>query len=151
MSVKLTTREIVGIILWWGEGTKSRRDKRWKNARSYPIEMTNTNPRMIKIFLDFLRYDLHVDETRVRLQLQIHEGDDQRFLEDYWSGITNIPRERLNKTIIRPVGKKVGKSRGTCKIRLADKALYLRLENLLQKTLDEMYDNPKEVLKLLPD
>jgi hypothetical protein len=51
-------RELIAITLWWAEGTKSRRDTRWKNAVSYPIEVTNTNPAIIKIFIDFLREDL---------------------------------------------------------------------------------------------
>lgn len=147
--MKLTSREIVGIILWWAEGTKSRRDKRWKNARSYPIEITNTNPAIIKIFLDFLRGDVKVDEQRLRLQLQIHEGDNQEELERYWQNITNIQRISFNKTIVRPVGNKIGKSKGTCKIRFADKQTYLRLEELLNKTLGEIYKNPNEELKTL--
>jgi hypothetical protein len=148
--MKLTTREIVGIILWWGEGTKSRRDKRWKNARSYPIEVTNTNPAIIQIILNFLRKDIGVDENRVHLQLQIHAGDNHDELEQYWSELTNIPRNRFNKTIVRPAGNKTGKSKGTCKIRFADKEIYLKLEALLQEILRELYDSPNEELMTLP-
>ena len=131
--------EIVGVILWWGEGTKSRRDKRWKNARSYPIEFTNTNPIMIKVFLDFLREVVHIEETRLRVQIQIHEGDDQERLEAFWSELTQIPRSQFNKTIVRPVGKKVGKSNGTCKIRFVSKEVYLQIEGMLKKALIDTF------------
>lgn len=136
--------------MWWAEGTKSRRDKRWRQAVSYPVEITNTNPAIIKIFLDFLRYDIEIHEEKLHLQIQIHEGDDQAKLEEYWSILTAIPKERFNKTIIRPVGNKVGKSRGTCKIRFADKVTYLRLQELLLQVLDQLEAKDKQLLQILP-
>src|SRR5680860_1554754 len=117
MKRKLKTCEIVGIILWWAEGTKSRRDKRWKTARTYPIEITNTNPEIIKFFLEFLRKDLRVDTKRIYVQIQIHQGDNQEDLERFWTKVTRIPKENFQKTIVRPTGNKIGKSNGTCKVR----------------------------------
>ena len=64
--------------------------------------------------------------------MQIHEGDDQKNLEAYWSRITKIPKSRFTKTIIRPKGRKVGKAKGTCKIRYSDKNTYIKLNNLLK-------------------
>lgn len=140
--MKLTSREITGIILWWAEGTKSRRDRRWKNARTYPIEVTNTDSEIIKIFLDFIRSDIKFDESRIHLQIQIHQGDNQAELEKYWSKLTKIPMDRFNKTIVRPVGNKVGKSKGTCKVRFADKKTYLVLEEMLNRVLREVSVRP---------
>lgn len=131
-------KQIIGIIIWWTEGTKAYRDKRWKNGWIYPVDVTNTNPEIIRIFLEFFRKDIGINESRLKLQLQIHEGDDKETLENYWSKITNIPRVRFTKTIIRPKGKKAGKTNGTCKIRYSDKNTYIKLSNLL-----------KDVLKLL--
>jgi hypothetical protein len=127
--------EVVGLILWWAEGSKSRKDKRWKNAWTYPIEITNTDPKVISIFLDFLTTNLVVDITRLKLQLQIHAGDDQENLEEYWSSVTGIPRERFHLTIVRPVGNKQGKTRGTCKVRCSDKEIYGKLQGRLQEIL----------------
>jgi len=148
--MKLSRRSIVGVILWWAEGTKSRRDKRWKSARSYPVELTNTNPAVIKVFVDFLREDLRISPERIHVQLQIHEGDDKTELEKYWSEITGVSTQRFNKTIVRPIGRKVGKSKGTCKVRFADKATYMKLEQLLGQVLIELYDKPNEMLQTLP-
>ena len=100
--MKYTLRQIISIILWWTEGTKSYKDKRWKNVWIYNVDVTNTNPEIIKIFVDFLRKDIGIVESRLKLQLQIHEGDNQKELENYWSEITKIPHERFTKTIIRP-------------------------------------------------
>jgi hypothetical protein len=141
-------REVIALILWWAEGTKSRRDIRWKNAVSYPIEVTNTNPAIIKIFLDYVREDLKVSEDKIRLQIQLHEGDDKHEIEDYWSDLTQIPKARFNKTIIRPVGKKSGKSKGTCKVRFADKTTYKVLEAKLKTALKDVYEKEDDILRV---
>ena len=130
--MNMTTRQAAGISLWWAEGTKALRDKRWKAAMSYPVEVTNTDPQIITIFLEFLRKDIGVDEGKLRAQIQIHEGDSQPELETFWSEITDIPLEQFNKTIIRPIGNKPGKSRGTCKVRFGNKTIYLKLERMWQ-------------------
>jgi hypothetical protein len=128
-------RRIIGVILWWAEGTKSRRDKRWKNAVSYPVEITSTDPLVIKLFLEFIRKDLKIDESRLRVQLQIHENDNFYELESYWAEICSITKDKFQKTIIRPVGKKAGKTKGTCKIRYSDKETYLKVKGILEQVL----------------
>ena len=136
--MRYSSREIVGISLWWAEGTKSRLDKRWKLARSYPIEVTNTDPKIIKLFLLFLEHDIGIPRDRIRVQIQVHEGDDKAALELYWSEITGVPITKFNKTIVRPVGRKIGKTRGTCKVRFADKQTYLKLEAFWTKLASEV-------------
>ena len=132
--MEYSLRQVVGIIIWWTEGTKAYRDKRWKSW-IYPVDVTNTNPEIIQSFLDFLRKDIGITEMRLKLQLQIHDGDNQEEIEDYWSKATKIPRERFTKTIIRPTGHKIGKSMGTCKIRYSDKPTHLKLQSLLESVL----------------
>ena len=132
--MKYSLRQIVGIIIWWTEGTKAYKEKRWQSW-IYPVDVTNTNPEIINSFLDFLRGDISINESRLKLQLQIHEGDDQEEIENYWSKITKIPKTRFTKTIIRPRGNKIGKSVGTCKVRYSDKETYLKLEGFLKNVL----------------
>ena len=124
--------DAVCLTIWWTEGTKVRIDKRWQNTFNYSVEVTNTDHDIIKIFLRYLREKLGVQNEKIRLQLQIHEGDNQENLEKFWEIETEIPRSQFNKTIIRPVGNKIGKSRGTCKVRVYDKKLHLRLIYLLE-------------------
>ncbi|KKT82196.1 MAG: hypothetical protein A3B99_03595 [Candidatus Yanofskybacteria bacterium RIFCSPHIGHO2_02_FULL_44_12b] len=133
--MKYSLRQIIGLIIWWTEGTKAYKRKEYKNTWVYNIDVTNTNPEIIKLFLNFLRNDIGLDESRLRLQLQIHEGDNQEEIEKFWSKLTKISRNRFTKTIIRPAGNKTGKSRGTCKIRYSDKKKYLVLDSLLKDLL----------------
>ena|SRR5579872_5406299 len=122
-----TKRSLISLIIWWCEGTKARKDKRWKNALNCPIEVTNTNPDIIRLFIDFLREDLHVSNSDLRAQVQIHEGDNQTIIEEYWSKISGIPTSQFNKTIVRKAGKKIGKTKGTFKVRMYDKITYHKL------------------------
>ncbi|MEY4722520.1 MAG: hypothetical protein RLZZ324_33 [Candidatus Parcubacteria bacterium] len=122
-------------MLWWAEGTKARRDLRWKNTWMYHVDFTNTDPEMVRLFVEFLRKDIGIDERRLKLQLQIHLGDVQEELELFWSNITDIPRERFYKTIVRARGNKVGKTKGTCKVRYCDKKTYIKLRAKLSEVL----------------
>lgn len=130
--MKYSLRMLIGISLWWAEGTKSKKDVRWKTAVSYPVEVTNTDPKIIQAFLFFLRKDIGIEENRLKIQIQIHQDNNEKECERYWSNITNVPINRFNKTIIRPIGHKPGKTKGTCKIRYVDKNAYLELTKILQ-------------------
>lgn len=125
----------MALVIWWCEGTKVRRDKRWKNAYSYAVEVINSNAEIVKIFADFLREDLNADVSKFRGQIQIHEGDNQDEIEDYWSREIKIPKTQFDKTIIRKRGNKPGKNKGTFKLRVYNKPLYLQLQKMLDQEL----------------
>ena len=133
MNPKLQT---VALTIWWCEGTKARKDKRWKNSYSRAIEVTNTNPMIIAIFLDYLRNNLNIPNEKIHGQVQIHEGDNRKEIELFWSQISNIPILQFNKTIIRKKGNKSGKTKGTFKIRVYDKKAFEQLEKLLELELE---------------
>src|SRR3989338_4111695 len=130
-------RQIVGAPLWWAEGTKSRHDKRWKNTVTYPLEITSTDPRVIQLFLNFIRHDIKIDESRLRVQLHLHANDNIKELESYWLHVCKISKNQLHKTIIRPAGRKIGKTRGTCKIRYHDKKAYLSAKKILDRIIQQ--------------
>ena len=133
--MRYSTRQIIGSTIWWTEGTKAYKDKRWKNVWVTNVDVTNTNPEIIKVFLAFLRKDIGIDESRLKLQLQIHRGDNGELLEAFWSKTTNIPKHRFTKTIVRPMGNKIGKNMGTCKVRYSDKATYHKIKTLSEEIL----------------
>ena len=134
----ISKRALTALIIWWCEGTKPRKDKRWKNSYLCPIEVINTDPKLVKIFADFLRDDMQVNNERLKGQIQIHEGDDKEMIEDFWANAVGIPKTQFNKTIIRAVGNKPGKNKGTFKLRLYDKVLYLKLNEMINAELNEL-------------
>ena len=132
-------RQTVALTIWWCEGTKPRRDKRWKNSFLYPVEVINSDPKLIKIFVDFLLRDIGVPLSKLRGQIQVHEGDDKNSIEKLWSKATEIPISQFNKTIIRPKGNKPGKNKGTFKLRTYSKPLYEKLQALLDEEIKEIH------------
>jgi hypothetical protein len=132
-----TRRKNVALVIWMCEGTKKRKDKRWKNSYICPVEVTNTDAKIVKIFVDFLNKDLGIPISKFKGQIQIHEGDDKEEIEEYWSKVTSIPRHQLNKTIIRKRGNKPGKSKGTFKVRFYNKSVYDRLSHMLNDLVNE--------------
>ncbi len=127
--------DIVAITIWWCEGSKLKRDYRWKNSFLYPIEVTNTDPRIIRSFVNFLQKRFRLSLDKIKGQLQIHIGDDQTELEEFWSKQTDIPISQFNKTIVRKQGLRRKKSTGTFKVRVYNKDLFIDLKNLLDKEI----------------
>lgn len=86
---ELTDRDlfIAGIALYAGEGSKTRGS----------VTLPNSDPRMISLFLAFLRRFFEVDESRLRVRLYLHEGLDLESAMTYWSRATGIPRSQFNK------------------------------------------------------
>lgn len=130
----MKNRQISALIIWWCEGTKVRRDFRWKNALNYSVEVINSNPKIVKIFTDYLVQELHIDRSRLKGQIQIHEGDSQTMIEAFWTEYLGISKSQLNKTIIRGEGHRKRNNYGTFKIRLYDKKVY----EILQEQLDSL-------------
>jgi len=129
---------IIGAILYRCEGTQLRRDKRRKNeVYHWVIEFTNSDPLLIKLFLDFLRRVIVIDETRLKAQLFIHNDLDKLGLQRKWSKIAGIPLKNFNKTIVlRSKGPNARLSRyGTLKIRYHSKEAFQRFSELIHDTL----------------
>jgi len=84
--------ELVGLALFWAEGTKFKKR----------VEVTNTDPELIKVFLRFLREVCQVEETSLHCRLQLHNPDFLAESLEYWSQVTDIPEERFTRRYLRP-------------------------------------------------
>lgn len=80
---QLNEREflMLGIALYAGEGGKT----------DGSVRFANSDPRMIRSFVTWLRYFFAVDESRLRLRLYLHEGLDLAAANVFWSDLTGIP------------------------------------------------------------
>lgn len=124
---------LAGLVAYLCEGTKLRKDSRYKNTYHYVIEFTNSDPNLIKLFVDFMRQELDINETRVKCQVAVYDDLKIDEIELFWSKVTNIPLKNFNKTIIfKPKNLKNKLNlQGTCKIRYHDKQTFLRLNELI--------------------
>lgn len=112
--------KIAGLMLYWAEGAKSRY-----------VDITNSDPSLIKFMVDWLRVVCLVPKERFRASLHLHSGHNESKVKRYWSELTNIPLHQFRKSFIKKEGSGYRKNilyNGTIKIRVCD-------SNLLHKIL----------------
>ncbi len=112
--------KVAGLMLYWGEGGK-------RNSKG--IDLANSDPKMITIFLIFLRRLYQIDEKRLRVYLYSYNSLPTKELITYWSTITHIPPTQFTKPYIRTKSNLIHDKmlHGLIHIRYAD----LRLFNLI--------------------
>jgi hypothetical protein len=76
---------LIGCILYWGEGAKDR----------VHLRFINTDPYMLKLFMQFLREQLQVEEGLVSLQVFYHTKDESEIarIRQYWMDWLELPQD----------------------------------------------------------
>ena len=83
----------LGLGLYWGEGTKSN-----KNS----IRLGNTNPKIIKKFIEFLVKIYGIKTHKLRFGLQIFSDMPQGSVIHYWLKKLGVPLSHFQKVIVTP-------------------------------------------------
>jgi len=106
-------------FLYWGEGEKNRNT----------VVFVNSDPIMIKCFLNLFRSSFSLDESKFRVLVHVHEYHNDNEIKKYWSEITSIPLEQFSKSYKKPhTGKNLRKGyKGTISIRYYDYKIALEL------------------------
>ncbi len=135
--MELCNLKLIGLSIYLCEGTKLRKDKRYKNTYHHVIEFTNSDPVLIKLFAEFLRKIIKIDESKLKCQICIYNDLKKENLENFWSEITGIRIDNFNKTMIfnpKNIKNKLN-LKGTCKLRYHDKSAFLKLNELIIKNI----------------
>ena len=107
---------VAGTMLYLAEGAKRRG----------VIDFTNSDPRLIIVFLSFLRRICGVSESRLRAALYAYADQDIQQLHTFWLERTGIPLSQFTKPYVRPLTPNVSKrkmSQGLLHIRYSDRRL----------------------------
>ena len=132
MKISKSELELVGAAIYICEGTKIRTDNRGYKIRA--VEFTNKDPRVIKMFLNFLRRVIGAVEFRIKAELFIYPDHNEQELVRYWSEVTDIPVNRFNKSIL--LRQKNIKCKpnilGTIKIRYCHKEHFLKIQDIIE-------------------
>lgn len=98
---ELSEREflVAGAALYAGEGGKT----------DGSVNFVNSDPRIVALFLAWLRHFFVIDEDRLKLRVYLHEDLDLGAASRYWADVCGIPVERHNKAI-RPKAAAVRKA-----------------------------------------
>jgi hypothetical protein len=101
---------VAGTILYWAEGTKG----------PHQVGLANTDARAHLLFIDWIRRYL-VEDAEFRLQLHLHQGNDDDLAKEHWRRALGLPGAQFYKTFIKPPGTGQRKNihvYGVCTVRL---------------------------------
>ena len=110
---------LAGLMLYWAEGAKSQY-----------VDITNSDPMLIKFMAGWLRIFFRVPEEKFRATLHLHSGQDEEQIKTYWSKLTNIPIYQFGKSYIKKEGSGYRKNilyKGTIKIRVCNSNLLYQI------------------------
>lgn len=112
---------LMGLMLYWGEGGKTRRT----------VRFSNSDPDLIKIMMMFFREICLVPEDKFRGHVHIHESLDHKNAENYWSNISNINIKQFYVTYRKPnkssQNKKNSLPYGTMDVYVLDTNLFYKI------------------------
>jgi hypothetical protein len=94
--VSLSERErfLMGVALYWAEGNK---EKEYRPGSG--MGFSNSDPRMLRFFLNWLRSVAKIEEERIDFELYIHEVARAKTKDSvlFWSEQLHLEPGRLNK------------------------------------------------------
>jgi len=90
---------IIGTALYWAEGYKRPVVIRGKIRTSHRVSLTNSDPDLICIFLQFLRKTCEVSDEKITIWIRYFEHQDPAYLLKFWQKKCNIPYGNLKKTL----------------------------------------------------
>lgn len=122
---------IAGCMLFWAEGSRN------KNA----VLFTNSDPDMIRFFVQFLRTCFNVPDERIRLTCNLFadHSDRQREIEEFWLSLLDLPRTSLCRSTVNRYSKYSHKKRrnklpyGTCRVAVHDTRIVQHIFGAIQK------------------
>lgn len=109
----LTEKELYlcGLALYWGEGGKTQYSS---------LTFANTDPRMIRFFLEWLRRAICYPDNRIKIKLHLYKDMNIDQEINYWQDITRLSLEHfsrpyIKKTTLRGLTFKT-RGHGTCNV-----------------------------------
>ncbi len=88
---KLSQKELwlIGIALYWAEGSKE------KEQRSAKVIFSNSDPRMVKVFVQWLLEIIKLPKEKICFNIVLHENNKYRIREvnNFWLKHTDFSRK----------------------------------------------------------
>lgn len=125
---------MLGLGLYWGEGSKTARGT---------IELSNTDPRIIQIYILFLTNICGFPKNRLRAHVGVHSHIASNEAEKYWSRISGIPVSQFYKTSMQKSragnGERDVLPYGTFSVSVHNTEMRIRLEGWIQGTYRRLF------------
>lgn len=98
---------LIGIALYWAEGSKEK-----ENGTKSGVKFSNSDPKMILLFIEWLKNTFSIDNSSLVYELYIHETANIEKAQAYWSQALSVPTKKirtyLKKNKIRTIRKNTG-------------------------------------------
>jgi len=90
--------KIIGSVLYWCEGAKQK-----ENNVSQGVVFSNSDPKMIKLFIKWLHECLDISNDDIATEIYIHETKLNKIdkIRDYWTSVVGFPKNNINKIYIK--------------------------------------------------
>jgi hypothetical protein len=122
---------IAGIMLYWAEG-----DGNLDNANT---RLTNTDPRMVRMFIDFALQVCNVPIENVKIGLIIYPDIIENVCKEFWNKYLGIPFNQFYKTqLIEGKIKEKKLEHGICMVRIGGTALKIRIHTWINLYVSKM-------------
>lgn len=115
------------LMLYWAEGSKKGK---------WVVDFTNSDGKMVLIFLKVLREIYRVKEEKLRVGLYCYKNQDPKELINYWSQLLKIPTSQFIKPYVRENYNEKNKDvmpHALVHIRYADKRLFVQIKSEIDK------------------
>jgi len=83
---------ITGLMLYWGEGDK--------NVKNSQIDLTNSDPKMIRVFYIFLVNVMKIPKEKIKISLILYPDLIDAVQKNFWSKATGIPMSQFYKSSV---------------------------------------------------
>lgn len=117
----------LGVGIYWGEGNK---------VSKHSVRVANTDHRMIKSFLQFLRVICNVEEKKIRYSLVIFNNASETKAVEFWSKQLGVTSSVFGKIVsIPPQGKGTYRRKsefGVCTVTVSN----IKLKSWLMQQID---------------
>ncbi len=83
----------LGLGLFWGEGNKKDR---------HSVRLGNSDPKLIRYFIKFLKEIYNIDERRLRFGIQVFNDVSSHEALLFWSKELSVDKSQFQKVVITP-------------------------------------------------
>ena len=88
---------LIGTSLYWAEGYKRLMVRGGRELTHHPVALTNSDPKLVAIFLRFLREICAVPDEKIHADIRIYEHMNANELLKFWQKVTDLPEGNFSK------------------------------------------------------
>jgi hypothetical protein len=88
-----TFQKSLMAMLYWAEGSK--------HSKVSGLIFTNTDPKMVNLFISMLRNCYKIDESKLHIRLHLHYYHKIKVVRDFWSRLLQIPTTQFSPVFIK--------------------------------------------------